>query len=273
MKTLYVSDLDGTLLNTNDEISKYSIRTINHLIEKGMLFTYATARSLSSASIVTKGLTTNIPVIVYNGAFIMNASTGEVLSSSSFDEKEKQYVITLLESYHLSPLVYSFINGVEKVSWDSSCENEGRQRYLGLRKGDRRLNPLYGKYNLYEGEVFYFTCIGEKGDLLPLYQALKDNEHYNCTLQQELYRQEYWCEIMPKKATKANAILQLKDLWKCDKIISFGDAINDIPMFKISNECYAVRNAVAELKAIANGIIESNENNGVVKWLVQHYIH
>ncbi len=155
MNTLYVSDLDGTLLNTNDEISSYSVRTINQLIEKGMLFTYATARSLSSASVVTKGLTTNIPVIVYNGAFIMNASTREVLSSSSFDEKEKQNVITLLEYYHLYPLVYSFINGLEKVTWDPSYENEGMQRYLCLRKGDQRLNPLNAKHNLYEGDVFY----------------------------------------------------------------------------------------------------------------------
>lgn len=271
MNTLYVSDLDGTLLNTNDEISSYSVRTINQLIEKGMLFTYATARSLSSASVVTKGLTTNIPVIVYNGAFIMNASTREVLSSSSFDEKEKQNVITLLEYYHLYPLVYSFINGLEKVTWDPSYENEGMQRYLCLRKGDQRLNPLNAKHNLYEGDVFYFTCIGEKNELLPLYQALKDNEHYNCTLQQELYRQEYWCEIMPKKATKANAILKIKELWKCDKIISFGDAINDIPMFKISDACYAVENAVPELKELASGIIDSNENDGVVKWLHQHY--
>ena len=54
--TLYVSDLDGTLLNTRDEISPRSLRIINSLIEKGMKFTYATARSLSSASVVTKGL-------------------------------------------------------------------------------------------------------------------------------------------------------------------------------------------------------------------------
>ncbi len=76
---------------------------------------------------------------------------------------------------------------------------------------------------------------------------------------------------MPKKATKANAILKIKELWKCDKIISFGDAINDIPMFKISDACYAVENAVPELKELASGIIDSNENDGVVKWLHQHY--
>ena len=55
-KTLYVTDLDGTLLNRQDRISPFSIETINKLVEKGMLFTYATARSLVSASVVTKWL-------------------------------------------------------------------------------------------------------------------------------------------------------------------------------------------------------------------------
>ena len=50
MKTLYISDLDGTLLNSQGKISDYSIKTINNLINEGMIFTYATARSLVSAS-------------------------------------------------------------------------------------------------------------------------------------------------------------------------------------------------------------------------------
>ena len=59
-KVLYVTDLDGTLLNQQDRISTFSIQVINELVDKGMLFTYATARSLVSASRVTAGLSTNI---------------------------------------------------------------------------------------------------------------------------------------------------------------------------------------------------------------------
>ena len=86
-RTLYVSDLDGTLLNKQDRINPKSIRIINDLVERGMTFTYATARSLSSASIVTQGLSAAIPVIVYNGAFILQPSTGEILSKESFQEE------------------------------------------------------------------------------------------------------------------------------------------------------------------------------------------
>lgn len=74
-KILYVTDLDGTLLNQKDRINKKSLEIINGLVEEGMLFTYATARSLVSASVVTEGLTTKIPVIAYNGAFIFQPET------------------------------------------------------------------------------------------------------------------------------------------------------------------------------------------------------
>ena len=50
MNTLYVSDLDGTLLNSDVKISENSKNIINTLIDKGMNFTVATARSLVSAS-------------------------------------------------------------------------------------------------------------------------------------------------------------------------------------------------------------------------------
>ena len=69
-KTLYVSDLDGTLLTPREDLSPFTIRVLNRLVEQGVAFTYATARSQHSADVVTRGLTKSLPVIIYNGAFI-----------------------------------------------------------------------------------------------------------------------------------------------------------------------------------------------------------
>ena len=271
-KTLYVTDLDGTLLNRQDRVSPFSIQTINNLVEKGMLFTYATARSLVSASRVTEGLSTNIPVIAYNGAFIMQPSTGEILSAESFTEEERARVREVLDRFGISPLVYAFVNGIEKVSWIPEKENDGIRRYLELRKGDPRFRPVTTRNGLFEGSMFYFTCIGEKEELRPVYDIFAADPRYRCTMQQELYRPEYWCEIMPAKASKSNAIRKLKTMWGCTRVISFGDAVNDLPMFEISDECYAVSNAVDELKAAATGIIESNEEDGVANWLLRNAV-
>ena len=269
-KILYVTDLDGTLLNKQERISSFSIQIINDLVKKGMLFTYATARSLVSASKVTKGLSTNIPIIAYNGAFIFQPSTGEIISKEDFNGEERSRVKEVLNQHHISPLVYSFIDGVEKVSWIPQNENDGIRRYLCMRQGDKRFRAVTDTEELYVGDMFYFTCIGEKEELQPVFDIFSGDSRYRCMMQQELYRPEYWCEIMPAQATKANAIQKLKNRWGCTGVISFGDAINDIPMFEISDECYAVENAVDELKAVATGIIESNEEDGVAKWLIHN---
>ena len=270
-KILYVTDLDGTLLNRQDRVSPFSVRTINRLVENGMLFTYATARSLVSASKVTRGLSTRIPVIAYNGAFIFQPSSGEILSGEKFTGEEIRLVREVLHSCEFSPLVYAFIDGVEKVSRIPMFENEGIRRYLDMRPGDRRFRTVSGENALFEGDIFYFTCIGEKAELQPVYDVFSRDARFRCTIQQELYRPEYWCEIMPARASKAIAIRKLKDMWGCTGIVSFGDAVNDIPMFEISDECYAVANAVDELKAAATGIIGSNEDDGVARWLLSRF--
>ncbi len=267
MKTLYVTDLDGTLLNRQSRINPYSLDIINALVEKGVLFTYATARSLASASVVARGLQINIPMIAYNGAFIIHPSTNEILSSVYFNKEEENLITDVLGRFDISPLVYSYIEGCEKVSWVTRRENDGIRYYLDMRKGDRRFRPLQDSNNLYDGNIFYITCIGDRETLLPVYDIFSKDDRFTCSLHQELYRPEYWCEILPKKATKANAIARLKELLGCDRIISFGDAVNDIPMFQVSDECYAVSNAVDELKAIATAVIGSNEDDGVAKWM------
>ncbi len=269
-KTLYVTDLDGTLLNRRERINPESIDIINHLVGQGMLFTYATARSLVSASVVTKGLITDIPVIIYNGASIIHPGTGKCLSSVSFSAQEADFASETLRAHGISPLVYAYVDGVERVSWDTTRENNGIKYYLSRRTIDPRLRPLDGGKGLYDGEVFYYTCIGEKEEMMSVYKTFSADKRYRCTLQQELYRTEYWCEIMPVRATKAEAIRTLKKLWNCDRIVSFGDAVNDIPMFEISDECYAVANAVPELKRLATGVIGDNEHDGVAKWLSLH---
>jgi Cof subfamily protein (haloacid dehalogenase superfamily) len=271
MKILYISDLDGTLLNSNAKLSKNTIKIINDLVNKGMYFSYATARSLSSASIVTNGLILDLPVIIYNGTFIINTETEEKLFSLYFNEYEKKIVMDILDKCSLYPLVYGYVNGKERVSWLTAKENDGIKRYLDLRKGDNRLRPIGNKSELYSGELFYFTCIGEKYEFLKIYEYFKDSNEFTCTLQKELYCDSYWCEIMLKNATKGNAIINLKEKLGFDKIISFGDAINDISMFNVSDESYAVENAVDELKNISTGIIKSNNEDGVANWLYNNY--
>jgi len=76
-----------------------------------------------------------------------------------------------------------------------------------------------------------------------------------------------WYEIYDKSASKANAVRQLADLVKADELICFGDNNNDISMIQAANVGVAVANSVDALKSAADIIIESNDNDGVARYI------
>jgi hydroxymethylpyrimidine pyrophosphatase-like HAD family hydrolase len=115
--------------------------------------------------------------------------------------------------------------------------------------------------------MFYFSCIGGESELAPINEIFQSDSRFYCVYQRDIYSGEQWCEILPAKATKANAIVWLKEYLGCDTVISFGDGKNDIPMFEISDECYAVLNADPELKKKATAMIDTNDKDGVARWL------
>ena len=272
MKTMVISDLDGTLLNSRTELSEFTVNAINSIIQRGVNFTYATARSLNSAMKLTNRLALRFPVITYNGACIKNPATGEIIEIQRMDNEQINCIKNTLEQFGVMPLVYTFLDGEEKVLWQRGSESEGMQYYLDSRSGDSRMLPVDRFDDLFCGEIFYITCIEDTCDvLMSVYDNLKCNDSLSCIFQRELYRTDFWLEIMDYRVSKANALDSLKKLTGVDKIISFGDSINDMPLFEASDECYAVANAVDSLKTVADAVIESNDDDGVAKWLLENY--
>lgn len=265
-RTLYISDLDGTLLHHNERISARSCDIINGLIDKGMLFSFATARSMITASVVSQGLRINLPVIVNNGTFLVDSNTKERLVVNHFSAQEAADIYYTLRRYDIMPFVYAIIDNAERFSYIQGMLNPAQELFVDSRKNDGRDHPLPNDSTILDGTVFGYTCIGEESKLLAAHKELK--EHYNCIYQYDIYSNEPWLEIQPHAATKANAILQLKKMYSCDKVVVFGDGANDLPMFYAADQCYAVANALDELKAVATDIIDSNEADGVARWLL-----
>lgn len=268
--TLYVSDLDGTLLGRDEQLSPFTVWALNSLIRRGMRFTYATARSEHSAVRVTAGLTKELPVIVYNGAFILDGPGGKPLFQVGFDPGQVRWLRENAGKYGLWPVVYAFVDGVERLSWVAGRETPGQAHYLQNREWDKRLRPVHTLEELFAGDVFYCTFIEEESALAPLHQQALGRPWLTATFQQELYRPEYWLELMPKAATKAHAAAELKKMLGCDKMVAFGDAVNDLPLFAAADVACAVGNAVPPLKAAATEVIGSNEEDGVAKWLLEN---
>lgn len=265
--TLYISDLDGTLLNRESKVEKVSTDIINNLISKGMKFTIATARSWSSAEIVVNGLDLTLPVATYNGAFIVDPTSANIIESNCFKKAQAGYVLNTFIQAGIYPLVYSFINGEEKVSWLGEKENDGIRDYYESRKGDKRLRLVNSIDDLFVGDIFYFTAIGTKEELQSLVKPFEDERYFSYTFQKELYKDEYWLEVKRFDSTKAKGIEKIKKMVGCTRVISFGDSTNDLPMFSISDEAYAVSNANPKLIEAATEVIRCADDNGVARWL------
>lgn len=269
MKTLYVTDLDGTLMRDDKIISNESIDILNRLIDQGIFLTYATARSLSSASDITRNISFHLPVIIRNGTILANPQTNKEIEISMFG-RELQHIRQALSGTAIPGFATAYFGSNEVKLCLAGKMNEGFQDYLQSHSTDQRIHMVDAEDKLYEGKTCYFTFIAPKNELQPLYERVKHIEGIHCIFQQDKYRPEYWLELCPGDATKAAAIQKIKQLYDCQKVIVFGDSANDISMFRMADEAYATQNAIDELKEIATGIIENNNADGVAKWLEVH---
>lgn len=265
MTTLYVSDLDGTLLASNQRTSDVTNKRLNTLIEKGLTFSYATARSFHTAKTATQGLCASFPVILYNGTMIKDHQSGAVLWQHRFSNEEADTLIDDLLANGISPIVYTFAGGKEQFRYIPHSLHKAAAEFLATRKGDERNHPVECIDELKVGDIFYITCIGDKARLAPLFETYRDV--HRCLFQDDLYTGEPWLEISSKGAGKAHAAKELQRLLGCERLVVFGDGINDLDLFAVADEAYAVENADPALKAIATAVIDSNDNDGVANRL------
>jgi Cof subfamily protein (haloacid dehalogenase superfamily) len=276
-KTLFITDLDGTLLNSEAKVTPFTANTINNLIDAGMIFTYATARSFHTALLVTSNINFKYPAVHHNGVFIQDPKNGEYAEKCILDKDKIARVIQTMRDNKLYPLLYALIDGRERVSWISGQETDGIKFYLKTRKNDKRLRQVQD-YSEFTGDIYNIIFVSDHlEELEQILSGLNLDSHFTHHIHVDAYKHEdgktkYWLEIMRYDAQKDTGVQKVKTLVGADKIICFGDNINDLPMFKISDESYAVKNALPEVKKIATTVIGSNDEDGVAKWLEKNIL-
>ena len=269
--TLYLADLDGTLLTPDQTVSGRTRETLNALIEWGARISYATARSLETASAVTRGIAFREPVIVHNGAVLADPLAKESLSVARFSDAEKEEILSAFCACGLFPLTYSLIGGKNRFSYLWERCGEAQRAFIRTRTGgaagSERAREIAAEERILDGDVFYFACLGEERALRPVYETL--HTRYRCFYAPDIYLKAHWLEIVKRDVSKAAAALALKARLGAERLVCFGDAENDIPLFEAADECYAVENAVPALKERATGVIGSNREDSVAKKIAQ----
>lgn len=274
MNKLYVSDLDGTLLNSKIVLSNYTIDTINELIRQGLHFTIATARTAASVSKILEPLDLDIPVILMNGVIVYHLKTKKYLKINTLPFEHYDTIVDVLNKNNLTGFVYE-VKDNKLSTYYETLESDGMKEFHDERvtKYNKVFTKVNNFYEIKSPNIIYFALIDSKEVLLPAYEALKDIPGLSIAFYKDIYSNEdnYYLEIFSDKATKYNGVKYLQENYNYDYMIGFGDNLNDLPLFHACNETCAVDNAKEELKSIANYIINSNEEDGVAKFINQHF--
>ena len=86
-----------------------------------------------------------------------------------------------------------------------------------------------------DDRIIYFTMVDSYQRLKPIYEQIKTLPHAKPTLYRDNYSDLYFLEVFSSDATKANGVLKIKKMLHADKVVAFGDNLNDIDMLGIAD--------------------------------------
>lgn len=269
MKTLYISDLDGTLLSPDVSLTSRSIRILNELISQGLLFTVATARSIASVKYILRDLKLTLPIILMNGVCIYDPVKRDYVKVEAFNREDAKALISMIEENHLKGFLYT-INKGELATYYEDLSNKALkdfhdERVIKYKKPFTRVDNFAA---LIDESIIYFTLMDKKENLEQLYEMIKVIPNINSVFYKDNYFENMWyLEIFSRNSSKYHAVQFLRNFLSVDTIIGFGDNQNDMALFDACDKCYAVGNAINELKLRADGVIGKNTEDAVAIWL------
>jgi Cof subfamily protein (haloacid dehalogenase superfamily) len=272
-KLYFLTDLDGTLLRSNSTLSAFSQQVFTAALEDGHVVSYATARSYTSSQTLVSTIPWQFPVILYNGALILDPLTQTTVGGAWLSHDITIEVISLGKSLDQVPFLFLLDENQHELVLHEPLRRIGEQGFFASRPNDRRFHeiPLL-QLNHLDKKVMIVTYIGVYEELKPFYDALKlrygTDIYLHFTLDTYL-KDQYFLEVSDPLANKGAATLKWAELVGClpEQVIVFGDNLNDLGMFEAGGKRLAVSNARPELQEKADSIIGSNDEDSVAHYM------
>lgn len=270
MPTLYISDLDGTLLNAESRVSARSVELLNQSIADGVLFSIATARTPATVSRLLKDVDCRIPLIVMTGAAIWDMGSRRYIHASFHDGDTARRLLSVYRQRGLSTFVYTLgqddVIHIYHIGPMSGLEQEFM--------AERSDSPFKTFHIPEDGEsvipdscldrVLLFYTMRPTAEVRPVYDEIRGLGNQRANFYHDIYGEDTAIlEVFGPGASKADAVRILASKVGADRITAYGDNINDLPILEIADDAVAVENGVAEVKAIASRVIGPNTSDSV----------
>lgn len=271
MQTLYVSDLDGTLLGSDRKVGSESVRLLNEAVEKGAMFSVATARTPATVGPLLSEVNCTLPLIVMTGAAIWDRRDNQYLHASFHRATTAKRLVDLYRRHGLSTFIY--ILGEDNVIHIYHIGNMSPLERVFM---EERLATPYKRFHIPEDgnselpskldRVLLFYSMRPTEEVERVYDEIKDADDLRAVFYHDMYGEEIaLMEVFSPDASKANAVRILADMVGADRIVAYGDNVNDLPILEVADDAVAVENAVDAVKGIADRIIGPNTENSVAK--------
>lgn len=251
---LLAIDCDDTLLNTECKLEKSTVAMIKKVRERGVGVTLATGRMFKSASGFAEELEMNLPMIVYNGALIKNAFTGEILLHQPIPVVLIKKIIDYAKERKVYLQLYIDDNLIiEKYQ-------EETQLYMDIAGVDYQEVGDFANFPLVPSTKL--MMIGDSKRIAAVEEELKGLYGNELSFMQS---RPYFLEIIHPNVSKGKALEVLAEKHGIlrEEIIAVGDSFNDIGMIRYAGMGVAVANARDALKVHADYITTKERNLGV----------
>lgn len=256
---MFVFDLDGTLLDSNRCMPSENMSYLNKLKNEGYKVVIATGRTLLSAYSRLNGDIVNY-IISDTGAKIYDVDKKKFIYNNFISKK---MLNNLLELYNNTILDFYV------------CSGGKYYKYSPLLNEDENIYNDKQKFLSDIDEVDHMGIdFKNNEDVSKMYNYIVNNyEDLECFIMQDSFDNIRWLEILPKGASKYNAISMLANTLNIpnEEIMAFGDSLNDVDMLSNCGCGVAMANALDTVKKAANYItLKNNEELGVIQFLREY---
>ncbi|MDR0530934.1 MAG: Cof-type HAD-IIB family hydrolase [Oscillospiraceae bacterium] len=268
-KTLFLSDMDGTLLTPGAVLSETAARELRRMIGQGLRFSIATGRIKESVREILGGiLPLPVPLVLLNGTLVYDSASGQLVKKEQMAAHTVREVLRLAREHRQNGFLYTLEDDAIRPYYREPLRPVMRAFMRDRWKVYGGFVPLEDWNALADADVVYFTVQDSYGALEPLYRDLKELPELDCALYRDIYHEGNWfLECFSCRASKYNAACWLRETFGFTRVVGFGDNHNDLPLFAACDESYAVANAPEEIRAAATGVIGANTEDGVVRFL------
>lgn len=274
-RTLFISDLDGTFLDSDSKVAPESAAIINEAVARGALFSIATARTPATVSKLMRDVHTPLPYIVMTGTAIWDASSGGYMHAAFIAPDVAARILDELKRHRLPAFIYYLREGKIQV-YHQGTLSEVEKEFISQRDG-----TPFKVFNIPEDGfsempssldgILLFYAIQPSVPTKATYDDIRMIKGCNPLFYHDIFGPETGImDIFSENASKANAIKWLKKRCGADRVVAFGDNINDIPMLREADLAVAVGNAIPEVKEAADIIIGPNTENSVARFIISH---